>query len=163
MFGFGKGKIEVKLEKFNFKPGETIKGKVLVKMKKPTKARALKVIFLGTKTNSSGVSIGGGVSVNASFGSKNRQKQKTTTEIIHKFEMPLDGEKEYSEAEYPFEILVPADILSRGSGPGGNLGTAVQAIQFLSGNSARIDWSIQAVMDIEGSFDVNKKLQVNIG
>ncbi|MBU2100630.1 hypothetical protein KKB11_05345 [Candidatus Micrarchaeota archaeon] len=154
MFGFGKGKIEIILEKYNFKPGETIKGKLKLKMNKPTKAKALKVTFAGIKnTRNSGITIG----------NQPRNKNNSTTEYVHKFEMPLDGEKEYSSGEYDFEILVPSDILSRSSGPGGDLGTALQAVQFLSGGSTRVEWSIQGTLDIEKSLDVNKKVQINIG
>jgi len=153
MFGFGKGKIEIILEKYNFKPGETIKGKLSVKMKKPTKAKALKVMFAGEKTSSASP---------ISFGPK-QERRKSDRVFVHKFEMPLDGEKEYTEQEYDFEIAVPADILSRGTGPGGTLGTALQAAQFLSGTSSRTEWYVQATLDIEKSLDVNKKVQVNIG
>ena len=163
MFGFGKGKIEVILEKVNFKPGDTIKGKIKVKMKKPTKARQLKVVFAGTKTTSSS-SVGIGNS-NFRIGMKtgNRQERKTTTEFIHKFEVSLDGEKEYTESEYNLEILVPADIMQRGSAPKGNMGTALKAVQFLSGSSNRIEWFIQATLDIDKGLDVNKKVQINVG
>ncbi|PIN98960.1 MAG: hypothetical protein COT90_01675 [Candidatus Diapherotrites archaeon CG10_big_fil_rev_8_21_14_0_10_31_34] len=162
MFGFGKGKIEVILEKFNFKPGETIKGKVKVKMNKPTKARQLKVVFAGTKTTSSGMMVGNS-SFSVGIGSRNHDKRKTTTEFVHKFEMPLDGEKEYTEGEYDLEILVPADIMQRGSGPGGEVGAALKAVQFLSGNSSRIEWYIQATLDVDKGLDVNKKVQINVG
>lgn len=164
MFGFGKGKIEVILEKYNFKPGETIKGKIKVKMKKPTKARQLKVVFAGTKTSSSSNTMGlGNSGARIGIGSRNRQQTKTTQEFIHKFEMPLDGEKEYTEQEYDLEILVPVDVLQRGSGPGGNVGAALQAVQFLSGSSTRIEWFVQATLDIDKGLDVNKKVQINVG
>lgn len=154
MFGFEKGKIEVVLEKYNFKPGETIKGKLKLKMKKPTKAKQLRVMFAGVKSSSSS-----GVNV---FGSSSSDSRKGKTQYIHKFEMPLDGEKEYTEGEYDFEIAIPADVLQRGSGPGGTLGTAMQAASFLTGTSTRIEWFVQASLDIEKSLDVNKKVQVNI-
>ncbi len=47
MFGFGKGKIEIKIEKFNFAPGETIPGEVVMKLKKPLKAKEFNIFFIG--------------------------------------------------------------------------------------------------------------------
>ena len=133
-------------------------------MKKPTKARQLKVVFAGTKTSSSSNTVGLGSSgLRVGIGSGNRQQSKTKQEFIHKFEMPLDGEKEYTEGEYDLNILVPADILQRGSGPGGNVGAALQAVQFLSGSSSRIEWYVQVTLDIDKGMDVNKKVQINVG
>ncbi len=153
MFGFGKGKIEITLEKVNFKPGETIKGKLILKMKKPTKAKELRVQFAGIKTTS-----GSGIS----FGSSNNQR-KTTTQYIHNFKLTLDGEKEYTDKEYDFEITIPTEILrTGGSLPEGTAGTAIKTLQFLSGSSTRINWFIQGTLDIEKSLDINKKIQINV-
>lgn len=163
MFGFGKGKIEIALEKMNFKPGETIKGKVLVKMKKPTKAKQLKVVFAGVKTTGSSSIEVGNSNFRVGMKTGNQPRKNTTTEFIHKFEMPLDGEKEYTQGEYNLEILVPSDIMQRGSGPGGNVGAALSAVQFLSGSSNRIEWYVQATLDIDKGFDINKKVQINVG
>ncbi|MFH1664242.1 MAG: hypothetical protein ABH986_05580 [archaeon] len=155
MFGFGKGKIELVLEKYNFKQGETIKGKVSVKMNKPTKAKELRVLFAGEKTTSSS---------SVSFGSTRDNTKKTKKVFVHRFEMPLDGEKEYTQGEYPFEIAIPAGILEAGGSlPEGAAGTAIKTIQFLSGSSSRIQWFVEAKLDIEKSFDVSKKVQINVG
>lgn len=154
MFGFEKGKIEIILEKVNFKPGETIKGKLILKMKKPTKAKELRVQFAGIKTtSSSGVRIG----------SANNQK-KPTTQVIHDFKMTLDGEKEYTDKEYEFEIAIPAGVLGAGGSlPEGTAGTAIKAMQFLAGSSTKINWFVQGTLDIEKSIDINKKIQINVG
>ena len=52
MFGFGVGKIDVKLNNFNFKPGDTIEGTVSLTNKKNSKANGVKVAFVGTETSS---------------------------------------------------------------------------------------------------------------
>ncbi len=154
MFGFGKGKIELILEKYNFRPGETIKGKVSIKMNKPTKAKELRVEFAGIKNISTN---------NISFGKGINTSKKTKTEFIHDFKMPLDGEKEYTQGEYSFEITIPAGILGAGGSlPEGAAGTAIKTLQFLGGNSTRIQWFVQATLDIEKSLDLNKKVQINI-
>ena len=151
VFGFGKGKIEVFLEKYNFSPGETIKGRISLKLKKPTKAKALKVGLIGEKaTTKYGRTSGKGMSTSRS---------KT---YFYNFEMPLDGEKEYLEGEYNFEIKIPANVLQTPS-PGGAVGDIVKGIQLLSGKDVRVSWYIIAKLDIPSGFDVSKKVQVNIG
>ncbi len=52
--------------------------------------------------------------------------------------------------------------MQKGRGLEGSVGTAVQALQFLSGSASRTEWFVQARIDIEKEFDVNKKVQVNI-
>jgi len=151
VFGFGKGKIEVILEKYNFSPGESIKGRISLKLKKPIEAKALKVGLVGEKaTTEFGKTSGRGMSTSQS---------KTH---FYDFEMPLDGKKEYLEGEYNFEIKIPANVLQTPS-PGGAVGDIVKGIQLLSGKDVRISWHVIAKLDIPSGIDVTKKVQVNIG
>ena len=150
VFGFGKGKIEVILEKYNFSPGESIKGRISLKLKKPIEAKALKVGLVGEKaTTEFGKTSGRGMSTSQS---------KTH---FYDFEMPLDGKKEYLEGEYNFEIKIPANVLQ--SQPGGTVGDVIKGIQLLSGKDVRISWHVIAKLDIPSGLDVSKKVQVNIG
>ncbi len=97
-FEFLRGKIDVILVKFRFSPGETIKGKILIDLKKPIKAKQLKIGFYGVKIFTERVQTQNGI------------ETRTRREFIHKFEMPLDDEKEYLKGEYPFEIKIPENI-----------------------------------------------------
>ena len=146
VFGFGKGKIEVFLEKYNFSPGEIIRGRISLKLKTPVQAKALKVGLVGEKATTE-------------FGRKSTSQSKTH---FYNFEMPLDGEKEYVEGEYNFEIKIPANVLQTPS-PGGAVGDIVKGIQLLSGKDVKISWYVIAKLDIPLGFDVSKKVQVNIG
>lgn len=152
MFGFGQGKIEITLEKHNFKPGETIKGTISLKLKKPVQARQLKVVFAGLMTQTkTGFGLG---QSGASYSSKQR------SQYVHRFEMKLDGEKEYAgESSYPFEIAIPADIMQKS--PEGALGTAIKAVQLLGGVSSRVKWFVESSLDMPG-LDINKKVQINL-
>jgi len=151
VFGFGKGKIEVFLEKYNFSHGETIKGRITLKLKKPVQAKALKVGLVGEKaTTQYGKTPRGGMS------SSHRKTH------FFDFKMPLDGEKEYLEGKYNFEIKIPANVLQTPS-PGGAVGDIVKGIQLLSGKDVKISWYVIAKLDIPFGLDVSKKVQVNIG
>lgn len=159
IFGLGRGKIEISLEKFNFSPGETIKGKVSLELKKPIRARELKVTFSGFKTTTRQM-----------ITSQGAPSTETRKEFIHHFDMPLDGEKEYQKGEYPFEIKVPGDILQRISIPKevseSGLGAVFKAAEILSsmtGITTRIDWYLEASLEIPKAFDIKKKITINIG
>jgi len=151
VFGFGKGKIEVFLEKYNFSPGDSIKGKISLKLKKPTRAKGLKVGLVGEKTKTE-------------FGRTSGKRMSTRRSKTHffDFEMPLDGEKEYLKGEYNFKIKIPKNVLQTRA-PEGAAGDIIKGIQLLSGKDIRISWYVIAKLDIPSGLDVSKKVQVNIG
>ncbi len=159
IFGLGAGKIEISLEKYIFSPGEIIKGKVSFELKKPTLAKKLKIILAGVKITKS-----------QHHDSRGASSTQTESDFIHHFEMPLDGEKEYSKGEYQFEIKVPDNILGAasipGGGQGGILGAVLKTAEVLgkmSGATSRIDWYLEASLEIPGAFDVKKKVEISIG
>jgi hypothetical protein len=150
MFGFGKGKIDLIIEKYNFSPGETIKGRILLKLNKPIHAKAVKVGLLGQRTESKTVFTAGSATHNQS------------NDIVFSFEMPLDGEKDYTEGKYNFEMKVPGS-LSQPSMPQGVAGDVLKSIQILAGRESTIRWYVTAKLDIPKGIDVSKKVQINIG
>jgi hypothetical protein len=148
-FGFlSKGKMELKIEKFNFSHGETINGTVTMQLKKPILAKGVFVkIFSETTTTRR---TGNGI--------------QTNTSRTFEFAQLLDGEKEYSTQpfNYDFQIKVPAQENARA--PDGALGTALKAAKFISGvGNASTKWFLEAYLDIPKGFDLNKKVQINVG
>ncbi|MDO8428606.1 MAG: hypothetical protein Q7S92_05335 [Candidatus Diapherotrites archaeon] len=150
MFGLGDTKIEIQLDKFNFKPGETIEGTVSLKAKKPVKAKGINITFFGEKRVSS-MSAG---------------RSSSSVRRVFEFKQPLDGEKEYVSGEnplvYPFKIVIPSDLLNTQKAPEGNMGAVLQGIQFLTGNAGPTNWYLQANLDISMGLDVTKKVQINL-
>jgi hypothetical protein len=148
VFGLGKKEIEVDLGKYGFSPGETIAGKVTLKLKRPTEARQLRVELIGERTIT-----------RMGRGSTGRDKSH-----IYDFKMPLDGEKTYSGGEYYFQVKIPSNILQTVPMPGGAVGEAVKAVEFLSGIHTRISWFVRAILDRPGKKDISSKnVQVAIG
>lgn len=147
MFGFGKGKIDIKINKYNFSPGETIEGTITLKLKKPLKAKGVKIRLVGEK--------------------KITERRGTSTAYrtinIFDFDQPLDGEKEYSteEISYPFKITIPRNVSDQ-TMPEGMLGNIAKIAQAVSGASSRIKWYLKAYLDIPMGFDVSKKVQINV-
>jgi hypothetical protein len=148
MFGFGKGKVDVALEKFNFSPGEMIKGKATLELKKIVKARGFKVRLLGERKS-------------RHFDSKGSHD---SVETVYDFEEQLDGPKEYSgTSTYNFEVKVPSDIASAPN-VGGIAGTLIKSAQMLTGITPNtVQWHILVYLDVPLGFDVSKKIQITIG
>ena len=148
-----KGKIMIGLTTFQFSPGDTIEGKVSLKLKKPVQASALKVGLIGIYRNTKyGRTSGGGLSKSSRSG------------YAFEFRQPIDGEKEYPAGEkvYDFKLKIPKDILASKAMGGGALGQVVKSAMVLTGNVSSIKWYVVANLDMKG-FDVSKKVQVNIG
>ena len=165
---FGKGKIDVAIQKSHYAPGDLISGSVSLTLKKPVKAREVSISLIGehkttqTTTGIGGPMGGGGMSMSTT----------TKTVRIYDFKQQLDGEKEYSQGgEYSFELKIPADtpsMRSQTSEVEGKLGQVLKVAQTAAAMTGaipfqRIKWYLLAKLDIPGGFDVSKKVDVTIG
>ncbi len=162
---FSKGTMELQLDKYNFKPGDEITGKVNIKLKKPTEGKELFVEFIGTridKFRTSSGAVGGG--------SNHKSGTQTKYTTVHKFKMPLDGEKEYKEGSYDFNIMIPMDILgsqqtttTNEMSEGAQAGVAV--MRAIAGGTthtdSRLKFEIKARLDMPG-FDMKKDQDITI-
>ena len=54
MFGFGKGKLDLKIQKTNYAPGDTISGDVALTLKKPVKAKEVSMSLIGEEVTTGG-------------------------------------------------------------------------------------------------------------
>ena len=150
MLGFGKKQIDVILEKFNFSPGDTVRGKVILTLEKIMHAKQLRVALIGERIST--------VIERRPDGRTHQREQKT---YVYNFRMPLDGEKDYQQGEYTFEIKIPVNVLQK-IPIEGKIGGILKTIQALSMAGARISWYIQSNLDIQMGLDVSKKVQINI-
>ncbi len=149
--GFWKGKIEMKLERFSFHPGETIKGEISYKLKKPTKAREITIRLIGEERQTNRrVRSEGGV--------------QTETRKVKFFDLkiPLDGEKEYSEGQYDFKVPIPKGLYDPGKRPEGMIGDILGALETMSGSRRDLEWTLIANLDIPMGFDLSKKQKIVI-
>ena len=161
---FGKGKINISLQKTGYAPGDTISGSVALTLKKPVKARGVSISLIGEQKNTR---VGG------MTGSQSQGMSTTTKNIrIYDFKQQLDSEKEYSQGqEYRFEMKIPADILSaKPQMPelGGKLGQGLKIAQAAAAMTGAIPfqqtkWYLLAKLDIPGGMDIKKKADVTIG
>lgn len=161
-----RGKVTVIPDKYNFTLGEKVTGKVFVELKKPITGSKLTVSLIAQRR-----SVRPNVSYNQMRSSDQRTQQVNQT--VYSFEMPLDGEKEYSQGEYPFEINIPQSVPGMQSGvngqPEGVAGQVIGAITQLNAMTggammgSRIDWNLHAQLYVPGKIDIRGKTQINVG
>ena len=152
---FKKDQIDVKLQKYAYTPGETIKGSVGLKLKRPLNAKKLMVGLIGLRIVHQGNIAIGPVRVG-------NQGQQTQVYTIYHFEIPLDEEAVYFHEFYPFEIQIPADILQSAqqnlnstlTGLGKTLSEIAQVMNQLSMSGSRVEWSVEARLQIPLKIDI---------
>lgn len=165
---FGKGKIDIAIQKSHYAPGDIISGNVALTVKKPVKAREVSISLIGEhKTTQTTTGVGGPI------GSGGMSMSTATRTVrIYDFKRQLDSQKEYSQGgEYRFEIKIPADTLSMRpltSDVEGKLGQVLKAAQTAAAMTGaipfqRIRWYLLAKLDIPGGLDINKKVDITIG
>ena len=146
---FGRGKVNVTVQRTHYAPGDTISGVVVLSLKKPIKAREASIALIGEQiTTQTRMGMGSGQT------SMRTEQQRRR---VYDFKQQLDGEKEYGLGqEYGFEIKIPADILSVSPQipqVEGKLGQALKVAQTaaaMTGRipSQRIKWYLLAKLDV---------------
>jgi hypothetical protein len=151
VFGFlKKGDMKLELNKFSFSPGEEIKGKVTMKLKKPVQARGVNVVLVAEqKTTQVGFSSGGASS-------------KTKIEKVINVSIPLDGEKEYGTQPYEYEFSLRVPDVKNAQAPEGALGSAVKAAAYLTQGAHSLNWYVEAKLDVPKGLDVGKKQAITV-
>ncbi len=152
---FKKDQIDIKLEKYTYTPGETIKGSVGLKLKRPLQAKKLMVALIGQRIVHQGSIAVGPVRVG-------NQGQQTQVYTIYHFEIPLDEEAVYYHEFYPFEIQIPSDILQSAqqnfnstlTGLGKTLSDIAQVMNQLSLSDSRVEWSVEAKLQVPLKIDI---------
>jgi hypothetical protein len=163
---FGKGKINIALQKTHYAPGDIVSGDVALTLKKPVKAREVSISLIGEhKATQTGLGVGGPMG-----GGGMSMSTTTKTVRIYDFKQQLDSEKEYSQGrEYHFEMKIPADTMSmRPLMPEGKLGQVLNVAQTAAAMTGaipfqRIKWYLLAKLDVPGGFDVSRKIDIAIG
>jgi len=145
MFGLGKGKIDLILEKTSYTHGEVVNGQIKMILKKPIQAKGVIVTLFAER-----------VTTTMYNGSTQRKTQK-----VFEFSIPVDGEKLYeaTQKDYTFQVQVPQESEIKVEG---KIGGALKAIQSLGNMMSPTKWFVEAKLDVPKGFDVHKKQQINI-
>lgn len=150
---FGGEKITLILEKYDFKPGENIKGTVFLNFRKPTTGRKLNVSLIGQRKE------------------RYRDHDGHTQyryENVFSFTVTLSGEMEYQSNQFPFDLKIPENVLSQCKTPEmpqmeGTLGKlAVIGHAMSMAQTYPVEWLILSHLDIPKKFDVKKSQEIII-
>jgi len=149
VFGFGKGKLYLTVDKDVYQPGEMITGKVDLQLKKHYTARDLTVRLLGQEVTRR--------QVRDSNGRYRTQESRRTfcDESVH-----IGGEGEYQIGQWPFQLLIPTDALQRVARPGGAIGGSMAFGDAMSGR--RVEWFVKGQLDLPMKLDVSDKKYISI-
>jgi len=144
-----KGEIEINLNSFNFSQGDSINGKIILKLRKPVEAKSLKVGLIAESSSNNRVNIGNSTPTNS---------QKSA---LFSFSQPLDGEKTYTsgQTEYNFSINVPRNAIPSSTG-NAVADTMIKTAQII-GNLSSPKWYVTAELDVHG-WNLSKRIPVNI-
>jgi len=152
---FGPDKIVVNLDKYQYKPGDVIKGSVGLNLRKPVRARKIFVSLLGKMRVTHRDSKG------------NMQTEDLT---VYEFTIPLDSENDYMSEIYRFEIKIQPDILQMHSSSQqlqqilqaklGTFGTFLG--QMATGGPGPVRWMVHAQLDMPLKIDVQKTQDIVI-
>ena len=168
IYNKSRGTITVILDKYQFARGEKVTGKVVVALKKTIHAQKLTVSLSAVKeimqhnVNMGMPSSTPGVS----------NQNMTTRETLFQFEMPLDGEKDYLQQEYPFSIDIPQDAALGGSNTSptgvmaavaiGEVMTRLNSSVPMTTVNSRTTWSVRSQLYIPGKLDLSGTTQINV-
>ena len=151
-FGLGLGRIEIRLERFGFYPGDTIRGQLVLQLHEPQSARAL-VVGLRARQK-----------VAQRRASPRDVVLTHRTETVWEFERELAGEGVYREGSYPFELLVPSDVFrAPATPPAGIVWDIARAITFpfLQGEQRfPLQWQVFAAVSRPYRVDVKKRVDI---
>jgi hypothetical protein len=148
---FGKGKIDITLQRTNYVPGDTTSGTVTLTLEKPVEAREMNMSLIGegkTAVTTPGIVGGRGFSLWRMGPGGTTSTTVTCPVRICDSKQQLDNEKEYSQGQqyYSFDMKIPTDILS--------IGPQI---------TGRSKWHLLAKLDVPHGLDLSKKVKVTIG
>lgn len=153
---FGRGKIDISIQKTRYAPGDTISGSVNLTLNNQVKAREMTLSLMGEyKTKVTSQRSVGIVTVRARRWQMSETialsrhaeptydvGQQTEHVRISIFKEQLDGEGEYSQSRrYDLKIKIPTDTPT----------------------SSVVNWYLLAKLDIPHGRDVTKKVLITIG
>ncbi len=155
--GIGVGSLELMLVKNAFAAGETIHGRLQLKLARATEAKRLMVGLRGTRDRLSTVRDARG-----------HRSQERFTDTIFEFEQQLDGPRSnYLADAYDLHLPIPADAVAPAmKPPEGTLGDVLRVVsqvaQLVDAGPRPIVWHLHAYLDIPWKVNVKQAVQITV-
>lgn len=140
----------VKLEKNSFSKGETINGRVHVRMTKPIIAHELLIRFFAFKV------------VVDNEGNPIKPLTEEEGPKLQKNSKKLDGEKLYANADYFFSLEIPIDLDLKPI-PDNFFAKITEKIRNYMGRKTVLEWYVEASLKIseEDRVDERESIEIN--
>jgi hypothetical protein len=144
--GIGVGSMDLMLVRNSFQPGDTIHGRVQLKLTNPTEAKALVAIVEASRRRS----------VRRSDGTRT-----TETTSVYRFEQQLDGKRTYKGEAYDLHLpIAPKTKLEL---PEGTLGDVVRFVSAVRDVVAEpITWRVSVYLDIPWKVNVKAHQDISV-
>jgi len=154
--GIGVGSMDLQLVKTGFVAGDTVHGRLVLKLSRPTDAARLVVGIRGTRDRLT--------TVRDARGNRSQQRE---TETIYEFEQQLDGKRSYQSQAYDLHLSIPPDAVGpKLAAPDGKLGDVlrvVSAFADVAGVGPRpVVWYVYAILDIPWKANVKQQTQITV-
>lgn len=158
MFGFGVGKIELKLPKTTYAAGEAIEGTLLLSVNTPVKARGLFATLYAEQQ------------IREQVRNQGKMEMRTETRKIYHYQQQLDTEKEYLKTgeatAYPFSITMPLipGVTQNVSDPLHGLTVSIGGLQIGGGLGpiGPAQWTLEGYLDLPLALDVKAKVSIEV-
>jgi hypothetical protein len=143
VLGIGEGSIAIIIDRVTFSHGDTVKGKVALDLKKPKKARGLRIRLVADREEEH-------------YNHKGQRVRQTV--VVYSKETILDGEKDYpaGTSEYQFEFTVP-DLE-----PPKTNEIRIGPLSVKTGGAPPLRWRLDASLDLPLALDINRKVDINV-
>lgn len=151
--GIGVGTLQIALDRFDFRPGDTVAGKVKLELTEAMDAERLVVRLIGTRER-----------VSYEKNATGRQSQTKHTETLCDIERELDGARSYLDQDYRFELAIPSD-LDKGAKitQDGVLGDVARVVQsVVSAHHMPAAWRVEVTLDVPWKRNVSKKVDITV-
>lgn len=152
--GIGVGSVHLDLHRFDFHPGDTIRGTLRIELTEDTPAKRVVVALIATRrrTRYEKRSSGG-------------SGQTIYTEQLYALERKLAGAGTYKVGHYPFELVVPSDAVHgnpeiRSDGWIGDVARVVSSIA--SATQGAITWRLVGFVDVPWRRNVKTTVDLSV-
>ena len=145
MCAFRKGSMKIDMPRNTFALHEYIKGAVILRLKKPIKARGLSIHLEGKEM----------VYTEGAYDKDPVREWQIFCDIT----VPLGGDRLYSSGEYEFNIDIPNEASHGLKKTIGKAGKALKTVGGIVGTPGTIEWHVIARLDIPLGIDLTKKKQ----
>ncbi len=142
-----KGKVNILLDKTNFSAGETIKGKVVLEVKRNFQSKGVKLSLIAINKVTS----------------VNMNKSSSKTQTIYDFSSDLENEQAYSSGveakEFNFEVAIPKDVFSLNK----TSQNIVNVLGAVAGRYQQTKWYLTVVVRVRKSLlNIKKRVEITV-